>query len=134
MQHDAFIGQVQARARLSSRGAAEEATRATLETLAERVGSGLGYDLAGQLPREIGESLRRVADERGQGNDAESFDQREFLSRVAQRSHSDPPEAARNAHAVFETLDDATTGGVMDKVRHALPEDLREFSLEGGQG
>ncbi len=41
MQHDAFIGQVQARARLSSRGEAESATRATLETLGERMPEGL---------------------------------------------------------------------------------------------
>jgi uncharacterized protein (DUF2267 family) len=34
MKHDEFIGQVQHRARLSSRGATERATRATLETLA----------------------------------------------------------------------------------------------------
>lgn len=134
MQHDAFIGQVQARARLSSRGAAEEATRATLETLAERVGSGLGDDLAAQLPREIGENVRRVTRQAGQVRDAERFGQREFLHKVAERSHSDPPEAAHSARVVFEVLDEATTGRVMDRVRQALPEDMRRFTLEGSQG
>jgi uncharacterized protein (DUF2267 family) len=37
MQHDEFIGQVQNRAKLPSRGEAEGATRATLETLGERI-------------------------------------------------------------------------------------------------
>ena len=46
MQHDEFIAQVQARARLSSRGDAERATRATLETLAERLAGGLRDKLA----------------------------------------------------------------------------------------
>lgn len=40
MQHDEFIGQVVARARLDSRGAVEQATPATLETLAQRLAGG----------------------------------------------------------------------------------------------
>ena len=40
MQHDEFIGLVQHRARLDSRGAAEAATRATLETLGQRLAGG----------------------------------------------------------------------------------------------
>ena len=134
MQHDAFIGQVQARAHLHSRGAAEEATRATLETLAERVDPGLGEDLAAQLPREIGENMLRVTRQTKQGPGAESFDQEEFLSRVAQRSHSDPPQASHNARAVFELLEEATTGGVMDRVRQALPQDLRRLATQGSGG
>ena len=59
MKHDEFIGQVQHRARLSSRGAAERATRATLEPLAERLAGGEADDLAAQLPLELGEHLRR---------------------------------------------------------------------------
>lgn len=45
MQHDELIGQVQARARLDSRGAAERATRAVLETLAERLPEGEAHHL-----------------------------------------------------------------------------------------
>jgi uncharacterized protein (DUF2267 family) len=46
MQHDEFIGLVQNRACLSSRGDAERASGATLETLAERVPEGLAGNLA----------------------------------------------------------------------------------------
>jgi uncharacterized protein (DUF2267 family) len=53
MQHDEFIGQVQNCARLSSRGDAEVATRATLETLAERLAGNEPFDAASQLPRGI---------------------------------------------------------------------------------
>jgi uncharacterized protein (DUF2267 family) len=58
MKHDECIGQGQHRARLSSRGEAERATRATLETLAERLVGGEAKDLAAQLPPEIGEHLQ----------------------------------------------------------------------------
>lgn len=52
MQHDVFIGQVQQRAKLPSRGDAERATRAALETLGERIPSGFATNLAAQLPVE----------------------------------------------------------------------------------
>jgi uncharacterized protein (DUF2267 family) len=53
MQHDEFIGQVQHRARLSSCGDAEVATRAKLETLAERLAGNEPLEAASQLPRGI---------------------------------------------------------------------------------
>lgn len=134
MQHDTFIGQVQTRARLDSRGAAEEATRATLETLAERITPELAENLAAQLPREIGENVLRVTDYAESGSErAEPFGEREFVDRVAGRSHSDYSTAAHNSRAVFEMLDEATTGDLMGKVRRDLPEDLREFSLQGSR-
>lgn len=40
MDHDGFIGPVQNRAELASRGAALSASRATLQTLGERIGQG----------------------------------------------------------------------------------------------
>ena len=46
MGDDDFIGQVQHRARRSSHGAAEPATRATMETLAQRLVGGATPDLA----------------------------------------------------------------------------------------
>lgn len=49
MRHDKIIGQVQARAQLASRGEAEAATRATLETLGERITPGAAENLAAQL-------------------------------------------------------------------------------------
>ena len=77
MQHDEFIAQVQMRARLSDRGTAEAATRATLETLAERISGPLAGNLAAQLPRDIGAPLRRA--ER-HGNRARSWKTYAILS------------------------------------------------------
>src|SRR5439155_1123989 len=57
LRYDEFIGQVQHRAGLGSHAEAERATRATLETLAERLAGGEAHDLASQLSPELTRSL-----------------------------------------------------------------------------
>lgn len=133
MQHDELIGQVQARAKLASRGEAERAVRSTLETLGERLPEGLTGNLASQLPQEVGEHLRRTELLGGLGT-GERFDREEFVSRVSERSGADRPQAVYQARVVFELLDEATTGGLMDRVREALPEDVRVLTHAGSAG
>lgn len=133
MQHDTFIGQVQARAKLPSRGAAEAVTRATLETLGERIPEQLAEHVAAQLPREIGEHLRRTEVFSGAGS-GERFDLKEFLDRVSARGGLDESQAAYSSRVVMEVLREATQGGQMDKVRDALPERLRELLDSGSTG
>ncbi|NYI06029.1 DUF2267 domain-containing protein [Allostreptomyces psammosilenae] len=134
MQHDTFIGQVQARARLDSRGAAETATRASLETLAERIPAPLAENLAAQLPHEIGEHLRRVthaADEPGTGI---RMSRHEFFERVAHRAGADFPKAVHEARCVIEVVTEATQGHLADKIRGSLDEDLAEILFAGSSG
>lgn len=133
MQHDQFIGQVQARARLSSRGEAERATRSVLETLGERIPEGLADNLAAQLPTEVGEHLRRTEVYGGYGT-GERFDRDEFVARVCERSGFDAPRAAFAARVVYEVVDEATQGGVMGKVRDALPDDVQSLVTAGSTG
>ena len=52
-KYDEFIKQVQGRGHVESREEAERATRATLQTLAERLAGGEPHDLASQLPPEL---------------------------------------------------------------------------------
>jgi uncharacterized protein (DUF2267 family) len=133
MQHDEFIGQVQARARLSSRGDAERAARSVLETLGERVPEGLADNLAAQLPHEIGEHLRRTEVYGGYGT-GERFDRGEFVARVSSRSGFDEPMAVFAARAVCEVLEEATQGGIMAKVSDALPADVQAIVTAGSTG
>jgi uncharacterized protein (DUF2267 family) len=133
MRHDEFIGLVQDRARLSSRGEAEGATRATLETLGERIPEPLAVKLASQLPTEIGEHLRRTVTMGGAGT-GERFNRDTFVARVAQRGHTTAPAAMYQARVVLELVDEATTGGMVDKVRDALPDDLRALIDAGSSG
>lgn len=133
MQHDQLIGAVQHRAQLASRGEAERAVRATLETLGERIPDGLADHLAAGLPHEVGEHLRRteLVSIAGTG---ERFDRHEFIARVATRAGSDPPRAAYLARTVLEVVEEASSGSVMDKVREALPSDIRQLVSAGSTG
>lgn len=133
MQHDVFIGQVQQRGQLPSRGDAERATRATLETLAERIPEGLAENIAAQLPREIGEHLRRTVVFGGDGT-GERFDQQAFITRVAIRADEDEPRAAYLSRVVLEVVDEATQGSVMAKVRESVPADIEQLIRSGSTG
>ncbi|MFF8842066.1 DUF2267 domain-containing protein [Streptomyces sp. NPDC015127] len=134
MDHDTFIGQVQDRAHLDSRGAAEAATRATLETLAERVPAGLADNLAAQLPAEIGEHLRRVVTAPDQPATGARMTNREFFDRVAQRAGDDTPKAAHEARCVMEIVGEATQGALTDKIRQSLDDELAGSLLAGSTG
>ena len=129
MIHDEFIGQVQHRARLSSRGEAERATRATLETLAERLAGGEAKDLAAQLPPVIGHHLRSQQSAQG-----ERFSLEEFFRRVSLREGIDPPKAVFHARAVIEVLREAVSPGELDDVRAQLPAEFARIFEAGSTG
>jgi uncharacterized protein (DUF2267 family) len=131
MKHDEFIGHVQNRARLDSRGAAERATRATLETLGERLSEGMATNLAAQLPVEIGEHLRRTASGTG-----DQIDLGDFFARVQERIGGgvDTPQAVFYARCVMEVVDEATTGGLLPKVKEQLPDEFERLFSAGSTG
>jgi len=123
MDHDHFIGQVQHHARLSSRGDAERITRATLETLAERLGGAEPDNLADQLPQEIGHHLR-AGPEKGAG---QRMNFKEFVERAQEREEwpsADYPDVVQHVRAVFATLQQAASAGELAQVRQQLPEDF----------
>jgi uncharacterized protein (DUF2267 family) len=130
MKYERFVGQVQDRARLDSRGAAVQAIRATLETLRQRLQKGEADDLAAQLPEEVGVYLKSEAP-------PERFELKEFFHRVAQAEQADEPEAAHHARAVASVLKEAVSGGEMADLRAQLPPEfapLFEFGSEGALG
>lgn len=130
MHHDQFLGKVQSAGRLADRGAAERATRATLETLGERIPEGLADNLAAQLPHEIGEHLRRTEVWSGLGS-GQRFDKLEFIARVAARAGVNETKAAALCHAVVQVVDEATGGMVRHKVLHSLPDDIGALLMSG---
>ncbi len=131
MEHDEFIGQVQSRCRLPSRGDAERATRAVLETLAQRMQKDAADNLAAQLPHEIGEHLRRRAEIDIR---PERLDRDEFIDMVSEKAGVDPPQAAYFVRAVLEVLHEATTPQLMDKVQQQFPDDFAALFHSGSQG
>lgn len=129
MDYDRFTGLVQNRARLATTADAVRATRATLETLAERIGSDEARHLASQLPREIGHYLQEAPPAQG-----ERFSFDEFCRRVAQREGCDVPEAVFHARCVIETLEEAVTGGEIRHVLAVLPDDFAPIFAAGHEG
>lgn len=129
MQHDEFIGQVQKRAHLSSRGNAELATRATLETLAERLAGREPFNAAAQLPKGIAQYLQH--EHAGSG---ERFSLDEFFERISQREGVELPEAVHHARMVVEVLSEAISPGEINDIRSQLPPEFDPLFEAGSQG
>lgn len=122
MKYDEFIKHVQSVAQLNSRDEAERATRATLETLKERIVGDEASNLAAQMPQELAEYLRGREGENGQ-----SFSMQEFIARVSEKEGVEPTAAAIHVRAVFSVLQAAVTPGEFDDVRANLSEDYAEL-------
>ncbi|GCE49735.1 uncharacterized protein (DUF2267 family) [Thermosporothrix hazakensis] len=126
MQHDEFIGQVQHRGRMSSRGDAEAAVRATLQTLGERLAGGEAKDLASQLPSQMAEYVLS-----GLAGMGERFNLDEFFLRVADREGVDLPKATFHAKAVMSVLQEAITKGELRDIRSQLPPEYSSLFAVG---
>lgn len=96
MTYERFVHVVARTARLHEDDA-RGATRATLETLGERLDTSAARDLAAKLPSELGSWLVSVSEH-------EEFDLAELLRRIAGREDVDEATARRHAEAVFVAL------------------------------
>ncbi|MGC5019986.1 DUF2267 domain-containing protein [Micromonospora sp. DT47] len=122
MNYDTFVDQVAQRTRTSSERTVE-LTRATLETLAERLTGGDVLDLAAQLPAP----LQLVLKPSPSTEAADRFGAAEFVARVARRAGVDEPAARDAVRAVFVTLREAVSGGEFDDMVIQLPRDYRDM-------
>lgn len=95
---------------------AERATRASLETLGERIDRGEAQQIADRLPPQIAPWIAT-------SGPPEGFDVDEFLRRVAEREGVDIEEAERHVHAVFDGLR-YVVENEFDDVVAELPEDF----------
>lgn len=129
MQHDQFIGQVQHLAHLPSRGDAEVATRATLETLAERLAGNEPNNAAAQLPKGIAQYLQHQY--AGAGT---RFSLDEFFQRISLKENVELPQAVHHARAVIEVLTKAISPGEIQDIRAQLPAEFDPLFETGSQG
>lgn len=114
MKYHEFLNTVVDRGAAADRDEAERVTRATLETLGERITQGEATDLAAQLPQDMSGWVTARASE------ATSYDLDEFCRRVSDRAGGlDQPE--RTAATVFSVLDESVTGGQIRHVADQLP-------------
>ncbi len=130
MKYDEFIKEVQDRGHMESREEAQRATRATLESLSERLAGGEPQDLASQLPPELAEHMRHEGEET-----SNPFSLDEFFEKVNERDPGvDLPGAAYHARVVVEVLGDAVSQGVMEHVRSQLRDEYDPLFEGGSQG
>lgn len=126
MTYDEFIEQVQQRAELHSRSEAEQATRAVLETLAERVAGEEVETLAEQLPPELGIYLRET-----KSNTAEDFSLDEFFSRVNEREGIKLEDSIFHTRVVCQLLSKIEDRDTIISLREQLPGEFRHlFKVE----
>jgi uncharacterized protein (DUF2267 family) len=116
MDAEQFFTAVQ-RVAEADRATAGRATRATLETLAERISKEEALQAAAELPAEIAPYLHTAGP-------AEKFDVDEFLSRVASREQVDVPTAERHVRGVFSAFAQAVSPKEYDDVTGLLPKDF----------
>ncbi len=134
MKYDEFIEQVQKRARLASKNEAERATRAALETLAERISKEERYDVASQLPRGLAMYLKQPFLGPGKQpapSPKRDFSLDEFFQRVSIREDVPLATAREHAHAVMSVLSDALSKGEFEDIRKQLPIEFYYEFFEG---
>ncbi|MFD2767027.1 DUF2267 domain-containing protein [Micromonospora eburnea] len=122
MNFETFVDKVAQRARTSP-DRAVELTRATVETLAERLTGGEVLDLAAQLPKPLQRMLKPHPDTEA----ADRFGAAEFVARVGQRAGVDGNAARDAVRAVFTTLREAVTSGEFEDVVVQMPRDYRDM-------
>jgi uncharacterized protein (DUF2267 family) len=105
----------------TDRDTARRATEAVLQTLAVRISAGEVQDLEAELAGELREPLERGLSE---SRAAKKMSEPEFLDRVAALEGTDPEEAERHAHAVFQALREALSTKEFADMASQLSEDF----------
>lgn len=122
MKAEEIIAAVQETARTDTREHTEDAVRATLAVLGERLSGGEPADLASQLPPALAEAIPTE----GKG---ERFGLEEFYRRVADREGQDctVEEARRHARATVAAIKAAVTDSEFEELASQLPDEYAEL-------
>jgi uncharacterized protein (DUF2267 family) len=122
MEYNEFITHVQSLAQSNSREEAERATRATLETITQRIPGDEFKEVAAELPQELAQSLQRR-----EGEISEPFNLQEFISRVSQRENIEPTTTVIHVRAVFAVLQNAINPDKFSKFHNYFDHDYEEL-------
>ncbi|WGV27721.1 DUF2267 domain-containing protein [Halotia branconii] len=122
MEYEEFITHVQSLAQSNSREEAERATRATLETIKERIAGNEAQELAANLPQKLSDYLQSEEEE-----SFESFNLQEFITRASQKENIEPTNAAMHVRAVFAVLQNAIKPEIFAAFHAHLSHDYEEL-------
>ncbi|SDY97735.1 Uncharacterized conserved protein, DUF2267 family [Micromonospora pattaloongensis] len=95
-------------------------TRATLETLADRISGGQAREVAAQLPPELRDYLRKEQEF------PEPFGLGQFIRRVSDRAGVNTAQGSAAVRAVLATVRQAITGTEFEDVVSQLPKEYWE--------
>ena len=129
MNYAEFVDAVARRAQVPS-GEAATVTRATLETLTDRVTAGQARGIALQLPKELREHLHKTTTATD-AQIAESFGLEEFVERVSARAGVDRAMADTGARAVLTTVGETVSDDELDGMVSQLPKEFWEIVRPG---
>jgi uncharacterized protein (DUF2267 family) len=122
VEYNEFITHVQSLAQSDSREEAERATRATLETLKERIAGDEAEELAKNLPQQLGDYLRGR-----EGDSGQSFNLQEFIARASKKEKIEPTTAAIHVRAVFAVLQNALSPEIFASLHAYFSHDYEEL-------
>jgi len=111
MQLPQFLARVQEYVPNTSHDDALAATRATLLTLGELIGTAEANDVFAQLPSQLTQSMATET-----SGTSEAFGVDEFVNRVGARGGFDPTTAEQYSRAVLSTLQEAVSSGALGEV------------------
>ncbi|QBD78715.1 DUF2267 domain-containing protein [Ktedonosporobacter rubrisoli] len=117
-----LVKEVMHRAGLNSRIQAENAIRATLETISEHLTPEEAENFSAQLPPELASYMQQPF-----SGVAERFALAEFFERVSQREGIGLQAATFHARAVAAVVAEAITVGQVEHLRAQLPRDIAQL-------
>lgn len=130
MKAQEFIKEVMRRANLSSRAEAQDAVRATLETLSEHLTPGEVENFSAQLPSELAVYMNQPYI----GGIAERFSLDDFFLRVSRREGVGLQEAMQHAHIVAALLGEVVSVGQLEHLIAQLPSDIASLFMTQNAG
>jgi len=122
VEYNEFITHVESLAQSNSREEAENATRATLETIKERIAGDELEVFTRLLPQELGNYLRGR-----EGDSGQSFNLQEFIKRASQKENIEPTTAAIHVRAVFAVLQNAISPEIFARFHSYFAHDYEEL-------
>ncbi len=122
MTRDEFLREVQSRLGLTDKSEAETAVRSVLAATADRLTAEEANDLAGQLPHDMAEFIRR------RPGAVQKMDYDTFINRIqGDLDQQEPWQAERVVKGVLSVVRDAVGEGEWEDVISQMPADMKEM-------
>lgn len=125
MKYEELIKTVMHRANLGSRLEAQDALRATLETLSERLTQEEAAKFSSELPAEAAIYMKQpfIA------GIADRFTLNDFIQRVSEREGVELQAAGQHANAVANVISEVISLGALEHLIAQLPTDIAQLFM-----